>query len=285
MTSCHRSTNIRGEPRDPPSCLSPSDHSEMIVCATMQIRFWMRPIQRLYDNPTRQVHLHCPQDGRIRMTWVLKLNFDHVCQVDQCLYLWMYIPAVLCTFFLNLYFFHNKGKLSAAGMFRSPKSERHFKQSGRSNNTEIVEYPHSAIGHRLSATKVYENNVPSLDWHGLKNFKDFHEFVNVSFFLLFFLSKKLNSANSTGRIYIYKQIHFSNKKTIYTFRFCVFEVLFVRLNTMLTVLWIILCKYSFLFFVSFFLYVASCMQYKICRIFVNLLEMWKQMSILCRVGV
>lgn len=50
-------------------------------------------------------------------------------------------------------------------------------------NTEIAEYPHSAIGHRLSATRVYENNVPSLDWHGLKNFKVFEEFVNVSFFI------------------------------------------------------------------------------------------------------
>ena len=57
-----------------------------------------------------------------------------------------------------------------------------FSLFGWSSDTEIVEYPHSAIGHRLSATKVYENNVPSLDWHGLKDFKDFGEFVNVSFF-------------------------------------------------------------------------------------------------------
>lgn len=48
------------------------DHSDMIVHVTMQITFWMRPIQRLNDNHTLQVHLHCPQDGRIRMTWVLK---------------------------------------------------------------------------------------------------------------------------------------------------------------------------------------------------------------------
>lgn len=41
------------------------------------------------------------------------------------------------------------------------------------NNTEIAEPPHGAIGQRLSTTNVYENNVPFVDWHGSKNFKDF----------------------------------------------------------------------------------------------------------------
>lgn len=71
--------------------------------------------------------------------------------------------------------------LSAPGIFGSLDQAVVLQPLGWSNNTEIVEYPHSAIGHRLSATRAYENNVLSLDWHGLKNFKDFEEFVNVSF--------------------------------------------------------------------------------------------------------
>lgn len=130
-----------------------------------------------------------------------------------CFYLWTSIPAV------NLfYFFHNKDKLmlvidvaafclpSAAGMFLLPGPNNDILAVRMEQYYEIVEYPHSAIGHRLSATKVYKNNVPSLDWHGLKNFKDFEEFVNVSFFL----SKQLNGTKSTGRIY--KQI--LNKKNL-----------------------------------------------------------------------
>lgn len=56
---------------------------------------------------------------------------------------------------------------SASRMFGSPDQAATFWLSGLSSNTEIAECPHSAIGRRLSATKVYENNVPSLDWHGL----------------------------------------------------------------------------------------------------------------------
>lgn len=57
-----------------------------------------------------------------------------------------------------------------------------FNSFAWSNNADRAEHPHIAIGHRLSTTKVYENNVPPLDWHGLNDFKDFKDVLDVSFF-------------------------------------------------------------------------------------------------------
>lgn len=109
----------------------------------------------------------------------------------------------------------------------------------------------------------------------------------------FFLSKQLNSTKSTG--WIYKQIHFSKKKnymtSIYTFKICVFEVLFACV----TQFW--RC-YGFFFILSavcllfgFFLYVAlRVCNSKTCQIFVNVMKMWKDVmrawssfsSVVCR---
>lgn len=126
---------------------------------------------------------------------------------------------------------------------------------------------HGAIGHRLSATKVYENNVPSLDWQGLKNFKDCGEFVNF-----FFLYKQLNSTKSTG--WIYKQIHFSKRKKktlqdLYIQILCLWSVLCMS-STILTVLWMFLSCCFFVYFCM--LHVCN---WKPVRNVVKIMKMWK----------
>lgn len=138
--------------------------------------------------------------------------------MDQCFYLWISIPAVLRSIsFISVYLSTHGRRLSfvhyrcstvlftvSAWEVFLPGPNNDILAVRWRNITDKAEYPHIAIGHRLSSTKAYENNVLSLDWHGLKNFKDFEEFVNV-FFFFFFLSKQLNSTESAGRIY--KHIH------------------------------------------------------------------------------
>lgn len=79
------------------------DHSDLIVYVTVQITLWMRPNPRLNDKPHVQSALTFPSEWKNQ-------NFDNVSSVDQCSYLWIYIPAVL-VFLLNLYVFHNEYKL------------------------------------------------------------------------------------------------------------------------------------------------------------------------------
>lgn len=69
---------------------------------------------------------------------------------------------------------------SASGMFYSPDQTTMFYQLGWSSNTEIAENPHGAIGHRLSATKAYENNVLSLGM--AKRTSKTVESLQISFF-------------------------------------------------------------------------------------------------------
>lgn len=158
---------------------------------------------------------------------------------------------------------------TAAGIFCSPDQTVTFEQLAWSNNTEIVKYPQSAIGHRLSATKVYENNVPSLDWHGLKNFKDFEEFVNVSFFY-----PNSWTAPKAQDGYINKFI--SQKKTIYTFRFCLWSALCMS-NTILTVLWIFFKCITWAFLFLSLCWIVNATQ--TCQIFVNVVKMWKRVTV------
>lgn len=64
----------------------------------------------------------------------------------------------------------------------------------------------------------------SLDWHGLKNFKDFEDFANVSF-----LNPNSQKApKKKRRTFIYANQF--DMTPIYIFRFCVFEVLFACLT-------------------------------------------------------
>lgn len=205
--------------------------------------------------------------------------------MDQCFYLWIYIPAVLVISF-KLVFLSRWGQTDVSFVRRWRSNvlftvgdgdvllsgqNNDILAVGRSNDTEIVEYPHSAIGHRLSATKVYENNVPFLDWHGLKNFKDFQEFVNVSFFL-----SKLWTAPEAQDGYINKFIS-PKKNYLYIQILCLWSSLCMS-NTIMTVLWIILFSVQYIcFFLSFFLYVALCTQHETGQIFV--VKMWKQMMV------
>lgn len=141
----------------------------------------------------------------------------------------------------------------------------------------MVEYPHSAIGPRLSTTKVYENNVPSVDWHSLKNFKAFWKVCESFFSLSLVLSPNSWTApESTGQIY--KQIHFSENKiwmtSIYTFRMRVCELLIACLTQFwqcYRIFFNTVCS-----FFSFFLCVALCMQLKINLILVSVMRMWKR---------
>lgn len=122
------------------------------------------------------IHLKFPQDGMIRMTWVLKafIMFKWT-SVSTCGWAFL-LYFCKCTFsfckdkLVCLVFVTDIAAFcvpTALVMFCSADQTVTFWQLGWSSNTEIVKYPHSAIGHRLSATKAYENNVPSLDWHGL----------------------------------------------------------------------------------------------------------------------
>lgn len=224
------------------------DHSEMIVYVTMQIvsffTSWMRLASKaphtLWQSHTRKVHLPSGKEGPndlglklwtlimfVKWTsvftcgWAFLLYFvnfvytfiSFVTRIKRACPLFVILVAPFCL-------------LSVSGMFCSP---------GPNKDILAVRMEHSAIGHRLSATKVYENNVPSLDWHGLKNFKDFEEFVNVSFFY-----PNSWTAPKAQDGYINKFISPKKKKkpytiSIYTFRFCFWSALCMS-NTILTVL-------------------------------------------------
>lgn len=136
------------------------------------------------------MHFQRSQDERITMI----LKSERRKKLQWCLLRGpVFLPVdehsccILYIYFLNVFFFLCPLSVSnvagfclssASGMFYSPDQTTMFYQLGWSRNTEIAENPHGAIGHRLSATKAYENNV---HWHGQKNFKDCGEFVNFFF--------------------------------------------------------------------------------------------------------
>lgn len=129
-----------------------------------------------------------------------------------------------------------------------------------------------------------------MDWHGLKNFKDFEEFVNVSFFY-----PNCWTAPKAQDGYINKFISPKQENTtwlLFIHSDSAFEVLFSCL-TQLRRCYRFFFSFSFfnavclLFFLSFFLYVASCVQQETCQIFVNVMKMWKnkwrqRKKVLCR---
>lgn len=97
--------------------------------------------------------------------------------------------------------------------------------------------------------------MPSLDWHGLKNFKDFEEFVNVSFF---YPNSWTEPKAQDGHINKFISPPPPPKKNLHDFYLyiqilCLWSALCMS-NTILTVLWIMFFfKCSTFAFLSFFL--------------------------------